>query len=165
MKRSTPLQRTAALRSKSTLSRKTRLSPRSKTNSHALRPRGKSFMAWVSRQPCMVQFALARLHYAALGTLVAPDGLLPECAHCAGRIHVDHAGNRFTQGNGTRAHDRTCIPLCEKHHVQRTNWAGTPGQAGVFYGFSLEALRRWCDEAIRINQARAKAYGIEVPTC
>ena len=161
MKRSTPLRRTISLRTRSPLARRTRLSARSKTNSYARRPRGHDFMSWTAQQPCMVRRFFHELHAAA----GRPTMLLEQHLECEGRIEVDHAGNRFTQGNGKRAYDWTCIPLCTRHHRMRTSAAGTLGQAGIFYGYSLEALRRWCDAAIALHHANARRARIEVPTC
>lgn len=128
---------------------------------HARRPRALDFMGWTKRQPCMVRQWLDELHAAAGNRIVLRD----EDLWCSGLIEADHAGNRFTQGDGKRAYDWTCIPLCKKHHEQRTNAAGTRGQAGIFFGFTCEMLRSWCNEAIRIHHMRARAQGIAIPTC
>lgn len=118
-------------------------------------------MGWNSRQPCFVRRFWARLHTAS-GAFTT---LLEQHLDCDGRIQVDHAGCRFEQGNGKRAHDWTCIPLCEGHHRMRTSWAGTLGQAGIFFGYTREAMRRWCDAAIALNHQLAGLARIEVPTC
>lgn len=161
MKRSTPLRRTRSLRTTSRLTRRTRISARSKTNSHARRERGLDFMGWTSRQPCMVRRFWQELHRTAGGKRT----LMEHHLDCDGRIEVDHAGDRFAQGNGTRAFDWTCIPLCRRHHQMRTSWAGTLGQAGIFYGYTLEQHRRWCDAAIAIHHKLASAARVEVPAC
>lgn len=132
-----------------------------KTTKHARRERGREYMAWTSRQPCMVARFWQRLHtHAGNRRLVLEMHLC-----CDGPIQVDHAGNRFTDGDGTRAFDRTVIPMCRKHHEQRTNACGTPGQAGIFAGFDADMVRAWSDEAIRIHQSLARFAGIAIPDC
>lgn len=153
--RSTPLRRTR------TPLRRTRFMHSSRKSKHARRERGHDFMGWTSQQPCMVGRFWRELHIEHVDTVASGEQHL----ECEGRIEVDHAGCRFTQGNGTRAFDWTCIPLCTKHHRMRTSWAGTLGQAGIFFGYSLEALRRWCDAAIAIHHALASRARVEVPAC
>jgi len=78
------------------------------------RPRDTAYMAWVRRQPC------------------AARGM----GACTGHIEADHAGRRSV---GRKAGDDTCIPLCHKHHVQRTSFSGP------FRSWSQTAMRRWLE--------------------
>lgn len=128
---------------------------------HSRRERAFDFMGWTKRQPCMVRRFLDELHRAAGNRIM----LLEQHVHCDGPIEADHAGNRYTQGNGTRAFDWTCIPMCRKHHRQRTDFAGTRGQAGIFFGFTCEMMRAWCNRAIEIHHALARRAGIAIPSC
>jgi hypothetical protein len=160
MMRRTPLKRSSGLSVSSGLSRTTRLRVRGNTK-HARRERGDEYMAWTSRQRCFACRFWQRLHLASgARTILVEDHL-----KCDGRIEVDHAGCRFEQGDGKRAYDWTVIPLCTRHHRMRTSWAGTLGQAGIFFGYSREAMRRWCDAAIALQHELAGKARVEVPTC
>lgn len=119
------MRRKALGRGLTQLRRKTRLRARSRTNSHRRRERDLPFMAWVATLPCRLEFVGGR-HV------------------CRGRVQVDHAGNRFTDGNGIRAHDTTCIPLCTKHHRERTSYRG------YFKNWVAAGMRAWCDEQIHL---------------
>lgn len=152
--------RTAPLRTRTPL-RRSRFMRSNRKSKHARRERGHEFMEWTSRQPCMVRRFWSELH---LATGVSST-LLEVHLSCDGRIEVDHAGCRFTQGNGTRAFDWTCIPLCTRHHRMRGSWAGTLGQSGIFFRYTREALRRWVDAAIAIHHALASRARVEVPAC
>jgi len=83
----------------------------------------KDFVAWVHTQTC----------------------LAAELDPCEGRLHAHHAGER---GLGQRAHDRTCIPLCEKHHRawHDVRWP--------FSFMTREERREWRDRAIADTQWR-----------
>ena len=131
-----------------------KISHRSMTK-HARRPRAFDFMGWVKRQPCTVALAFEALHRHVGYTrgVSLPD------LKCEGAVEADHAGNRFRDGDGTRAFDRTCIPLCSKHHRQRTDYRG------IFSNFTSGMMRDWCDEAVRLTHGLARAAGIEIPTC
>jgi hypothetical protein len=63
---------------------------------------------------------------------------------CQGRLDPDHAGRR---GYGQKAPDRTCIPLCRRHHRERDAFAGT------FRTFDHGAMRFWLDSMITRYQA------------
>lgn len=158
--RRTPLKRSTPLRVRSGLNRTTRLRARGDTK-HARRPRGDEYMAWISKQRCTVCRFWKRLHEASGARTILNESDLK----CDGRIDVDHAGCRYTQGDGTRAFDWTCIPLCRRHHQMRTANAGTPGQAGIFSGYTREQHRRWCDAAIALQHELAGKARVEVPTC
>lgn len=87
------------------------------------RQRDTDYMAWVRRQPC-----------AAKGMGV-----------CSGRMEADHTGPR---GLNQKADDRTCIPLCHKHHVQRTSFSGP------FRSWSQTAMRCWLELLVMTTRAR-----------
>ncbi len=57
------------------------------------RPRDFAFMSWVKSQPCCACEKLRLLNF--------------------GIIYAHHAGQR---GTSQKADDRTCIPLCWRHH-------------------------------------------------
>lgn len=109
------------------LRRKTRLRSRSKTSKHARRDRDWGYMGWVKTQPC-----IARL-------------LVTSGFECAGTIEADHIGGRYGDDS-----DRRCVPMCQRHHEDRT---GRVGGKGVFSGWSLERRREWGAKAIAETQA------------
>lgn len=114
--------------------------PRRKSK-HARRLRDLDFMGWVKRQRCVA-------------TVITPPGRHPHQVRCEGPIEADHAGDRFAQGDGIRAHDATCIPLCRLHHRDRTD------RAGVFAFVSKPDHRAWCDRAIAYTQRCARLVGL-----
>lgn len=86
------------------LKRKTRLKQRAtrrpdKRSAYRSRERDTAFMLWVKTLPCMAE----------------------KLSPCGGVIEADHTGGR---GIGRKADDRTCIPLCTRHHRERTDWTG-----------------------------------------
>lgn len=113
------------------LRRKTWLRGRSQTSSYRRRPRAFAFMSFVKTLPCAAF---------ELGT-------------CWGRIEADHAGRR---GIGQKADDRTCIPLCTKHHRERT------GFCGDFKGWTQEQMRAWLIERIAVTQLTAALNNISL---
>lgn len=90
----------------------------------------RDFMLWVKGQPC------------AAGDL--EDGA--ERARCEGVIEAHHAGLRH--GMSTKADDRTCVPLCRRHHVE---WHGA---TGPFKPWDREVRRAWAVKTIARTQAR-----------
>lgn len=124
MKRSKPLRVNKPLR------RLKRLSTRSKTNSYRKRVRDFEFMRWVKRQPCFV-----RVLPPLAGDLGTP---------CCGRVEADHMGAR---GFGQKADDKTCVPMCHRHHSERTTHRGT------FWPLTQPELRAWRARAIEHTQA------------
>jgi len=120
LRRHTPLKR-------SWMKRK----PRS--TSHARRERDVPYMKAVRGLPCMLSG-------------------LAGAGQCSGDVQADHAGDKrdADQGDGYRADDRTCIPMCQGHHEQRT---GKVGGFGPFFGpMSKVERRHWCDVAIGKTQ-------------
>lgn len=121
MKR-TPLNRYAPLR------RATWMRARSTTKKYRRRERKLDFMAYVLWLPC----ELRNVHGA---------------GRCCGRVQADHAGLRSF---GQKADDDTCIPLCEKHHRDRTDYTG------YFKNWRGVRMRAWCDRVIHVTQGRYK---------
>lgn len=105
------MKRSAPLQRRAPLRRLQSLRTKRKTK-YRQRQRDTDYMAWVRRQPCSAK---------GMGT-------------CSGRVEADHTGKR---GVGQKADDRTCIPLCHKHHVQRTSFSGP------FRSWNQEAMRVW----------------------
>ncbi len=73
---------------------------------------------------------------------------------CVGPVQAHHAGER---GLGQRAHDRTCIPLCLKHH-QAWHDSGKP-----FAGWTKEERAAWAASHIeRLSKLYAeRAVGVD----
>lgn len=131
MKRTALTRRMPIRRSRSPLKRKTPLRPRSKTSSHARRPRHLDFMDFVRWCECALDGAA---------------GADP----CYGRMEADHVGKR---GGATdaepalrRGSDTKTIPMCHRHHGQRTDYRG------YFKGWDADRMRAWCDEKIAFYQ-------------
>jgi hypothetical protein len=103
-----------------------------KRSRYARRERFFEYMGWVKTLPCVL----------------IRNGV------CAGSIEADHAGSRALS---QKAHDSTCIPLCTRHHRDRTDYRG------VFVGFDAERMRTWCDEQIAKTHEAAEREGVEVP--
>lgn len=53
---------------------------------------------------------------------------------------------------GQKADDRTCIPLCSKHHRERTDFSG------LFKGWSQDRMRGWLAESVVLYQKRYNKY-------
>lgn len=111
------------------LRRKTPLRSRGNTK-YRRRARDIPYMKWVRRQPCC-----AKVH----------GGI------CGGRVEADHAGRR---GIGQKADDRSCIALCHRHHVWRTNFAGP------FKEWDQMRMREWLAiEIVRHNHEYTTTHG------
>jgi hypothetical protein len=90
--------------------------------SHSERERDYAYMEWVKTQPCLLR------------------GKIDEAGRCSGGwCEADHAGER---AGWRRAADRTCIPLCARHHADRHH------RRYYFAGWSWEQMRSWCDQSI-----------------
>ena len=75
--------------------------------------------------------------------MMAVKGLRCVAAHlseCSGPIEADHAGRRPL---GRKADDDTCIPLCQLHHRQRTDFSG------VFRSWNQKMMREFLEAAIK----------------
>lgn len=70
---------------------------------------------------------------------------------CDGVIEADHVGAR---GLGQKASDRTCVPLCTRHHGERHS------ASGAFRGMDQAALRRWKKWAIGVTQLALLHRGV-----
>lgn len=103
------------------LQRKTPLRARGKTK-YRRRERDLAFMGFIARQPCDLSFTRS----------------------CEGRVEVDHVGRR---GLGQKSSDRETIPLCTKHHGERTDYRG------YFKGYAASTMRAYCSARIRFYQA------------
>lgn len=84
-------------------------------------------MAFIAKQPC---------HLACTGK-------------CEGRVQVDHAGNH---GMGQRSRDDETIPLCRKHHRQRTDYRG------YFKDWNGEQMREWRLEVVHYYRGLYQAH-------
>ncbi len=82
------------------------------------------YCSWVREQPCSV-----RMH-----------------DPCDGPVVAHHAGN--DRGLSQRAHDHTCIPFCNKHHVE---WHGA---TGMFKRWKKGERRAWQDAKIALFRQR-----------
>lgn len=122
MKRSKPLRR------------KTPLRARGKT-SYRRRPRDLDVMRRVRKLPCIVRACAES----------SPGGI--RFTTCRGRVQADHAGERAF---GRKAPDDTTIPLCTKHHRERTDYTG------MFKGMTADTMRAWCDWAIAMTKQDLK---------
>jgi hypothetical protein len=120
MKRSGPLARRIGLR------RKTWLRSVSRTKKYRRRDRDWDFMAYVLWLPCELRNVLG-------------------AGRCQGRVQADHAGQRPF---GQKSQDDTCIPLCEKHHTNRTDYRG------YFKNWTGVQMREWNDRVIHVTQGR-----------
>lgn len=89
-------------------------------------------MAWVKTQRCL----LARQHEAG------------PCSRGAWS-EADHAGER---AGWRRADDDTCIPLCARHHRDRTE------RRGFFAGRPWAWMRAWCDAAIERTRSAWESW-------
>ena len=111
---------------RSSLTRRAPLRRRPGKTAYARRARDWSYMAWVNGQSC----------------------LLAHLGDCAGPIEADHCGDR---GLGQKAPDSTCVPLCTKHHRERTD------MRGAFGGFDAEGMRLWRRWAVQnVQEAYAR---------
>jgi hypothetical protein len=108
------------------------------------RERDFDYMGCVRRLPCIVSVierSLPHCEYAALPFKFMRVTL------CGGHVQADHMGKR---GLGQKADDRTCAPMCEHHHAERTDYRG------VFYGFRGMTMRVFCNWAIEWTQKQVK---------
>lgn len=101
------------------LKRKTPLRPRGK-GSYARRERDFDYMGQVKALPCSLAGVAA-------------------AGPCSGVVEADHMGERAAF---RKADDRTCAPLCQRHHRERTD------VRGIFATMSKEERRAWCQLAI-----------------
>lgn len=101
------------------------------------------YMEKVRRLPCCAPRSVIVFAYEPRKGFIDPGTARSDVEH-SGRIHAHHAGRR--PGTGMKAHDDTCIALCEKHHRQWHD--GT----GVFAQWDKIDRRMWADAAIADTQ-------------
>lgn len=89
------------------------------------RERDTDFMALVRKLPCVCR-------------AIAPTSNRP--TPCSGEVQADHAGARPL---GRKADDTTCIPLCRRHHTERTD------HRGMFWAMTRDEGRAWRELAIK----------------
>jgi len=116
MKRSTPLRRRTPLRSR-------------RRSKYARRERDVDFMLWVKTLLCSVEEERPD-----------PDHM---ATCCRGEVEADHMGAR---GLGRKADDRTCAPMCRRHHRERTDHSGS------FKHLTRDQVRAWRARAIARTQ-------------
>jgi hypothetical protein len=100
------------------------------------------YMGFVRRQPCIVR-ELAPWAYA-IALKSEHQRAWYATTSCEGRVEADHMGAR---GVGQKADDRTCVPMCHRHHMERH------AHAGSFRYLNRDELRAWRTEAIARTQA------------
>jgi len=101
---------------------KNRNKPPKRKTKYARRERDFEYMRWVKTLPC----------------LLVGEG------HCSSVVEADHAG--LDAGLNQKAPDRTCIPLCSRHHLDRH------AATGYFRGREKAWKRDWREAAIAKTQ-------------
>lgn len=91
-----------------TLRRRTPLRRGQRNSSYSRRERDTPYMLFCKRLACSVR--------------VDPPDPNTKPTPCYGPVQADHLGMR---GLGRKAEDRTCAPMCWKHHGERTDHNGT----------------------------------------
>lgn len=86
------------------------------------------FLKAVRKLPCIVR------ELPPPGAIVTP---------CYGEVQPDHMGSRPV---GRKADDRTAVPMCRRHHGERTDHSGT------FRELTRDELRSWRVDAIEHTQ-------------
>lgn len=142
MNRSTPL------RSRSSLRRTKRINPKRRAPRRSGRERDRAYLLKVKGLPCILA---PRLRVVATESwqdqrkaTMLTSFLCGVLTTCEGPIEADHAGRRPL---GRKCSDHEAIPLCRKHHRERTD------AAGYFRGWIASLMRVWLDLAIASTQA------------
>lgn len=104
-------------------------------SAYASRERDTEYMRFVKTLTCAASSAT----WAAM-----PWHIDPVHVRCRGPIEADHMGAR---GVGRKADDRTCVPMCQSHHRDRTD------HAGLFKHATKDQLRTWRAQVIAETQA------------
>ena len=99
------------------------------------RVRDRDYMMWVKGLACCA---------------AALEG---EAGRCEGAIQAHHAGTN--RGMSQKAEDRTCIPLCDRHHRE---WHDA---SGPFRPWDREERRSWALRMIGQTQARRARGGMD----
>jgi hypothetical protein len=118
------------------VTRRTRLKSKRATPRRSSRVRDEAWLAEVRRLPCCAPFAY-------------PLAMVDPWTPCRGRVEADHAGARPL---GRKASDDTAIPLCQRHHRERTDYSGH------FKGWDAARMREWCDWKIAETQTTVTAH-------
>lgn len=129
-----------------------RLSTAKRRNKYARRERDLPYMGWVKQQPCcMVQMeAWRRLRQHPDGDRILGLWRGPLVfGGCRGAVEAHHAGEH---GQGQKAPDDTCIPLCEAHH--RGDDIGITRYRGPFAGWPRGAVKAWELAMVEIYRLR-----------
>lgn len=95
-------------------------------SAYSERERDIAYLGWVRTQPC----------------------LLAHLGGCEGAVEADHAGGR---PYGQKSADNASVPLCTKHHRDRTE------SRGFFRGRTRDERRQrreWLDRAIAVMRDR-----------
>jgi hypothetical protein len=129
MKR-TPLKR------KTPLKQRTRMKQRRATRRKSERVRDTPWMLMVKRLPCCVR-----------GMVIATP--------CRGPVEADHVGRRPL---GRKCNDQETIPLCRKHHRERTDWSG------MFRTWQKEYMQNWLKVALGSTQLDVSRMLVEFAT-
>ena len=124
--RRTPLRRARFMRS-------------TRKSKYRRRERDFERMLWTKRRPCMVA-ELPPFWFMAVAKVIG----LTVVTACSGPVEADHMGER---GMGQKASDDTCVPMCQGHHRERHDHAGT------FRPLVKAELRAWRAQAIERTQA------------
>lgn len=108
----------------------------------SLRVRDEGYKATVRGLPCAMRFVPI------LGG-TGPIGF------CEGEVEPDHQGER---GVGQKADDTSCVPMCHKHHRDRTDYRG------YFKGWDGQRMRDWCnarivETTVKVERLRAGEDG------
>lgn len=108
-------------------------------------------MAKRERDHDFAYMAFVRARACAIHGMMDPRSVgLVTVFECFRAAQAHHAG---TRGLGQRAPDRTCIPLCARHHRDLHD------ATGVFLGWSKAQRREWQDERIAEMQALYASHG------
>lgn len=67
---------------------------------------------------------------------------------CEGPVEADHQG---PHGLGMKADDTTCVPMCRKHHRERTDYTGP------FKDWDASMMRAFCDANIEYTRPIVEA--------
>lgn len=111
--------------------------------------RDREYLLAVKQLPCCLMrevrvFANVALWSEARRARLLEQYLNVAFSTCEGAVEADHAGERPF---GRKADDDTAIPLCRKHHRERTDYTG------AFRGYTAVSMRLWCDWAISLTRA------------
>ena len=117
--------------------KRTRMKHGKRKSKYARRGRDIDFMMFVKTLPCL---------------LAGIEGAGP----CSGVVEADHAG--LDSGLGQKAPDRTCVPMCPAHHLDRHSCSDFFGKREDETHEALRQRKReWRRQAIVKTQAEHEA--------